>query len=80
MAASKLFTPALLYKRPGNVLQAQESDDCFVNPPNHAEIPVFEGATDQGPYPLRMSKGSNQAYAERPQHRKWLSRSDRGDF
>lgn len=56
MAVSKLFTPVLRTKQP-SAIQANESDTMFVNPPTHAEVPVFVGPADEDGrphYPLSL--------------------------
>lgn len=55
MSVSKLFTPKL-HARPC-VTDAGESDAGFVNPPTHAEVPVFSGPTDAGRVTLTLGAG-----------------------
>ena len=61
MAVSKLFTPVLRARQP-TAIQAEETAPMFMNPPTHAEIPVFAGPTDEGRphYPLSLG-GEKQA-------------------
>ena len=56
MAVSKLFTPVLRAKQP-TAIQAEETAPIFMNPPTHAEIPVFSGPCDEGRphYPLSLN-------------------------
>ncbi len=77
MSASKLFTPKLRASQP-TAIRKSETDRMFVNPPTHAEIPVFNAPTAAG-FPLRMTKTSGAAkgtVARRP----ISSKSDHGNY
>ncbi len=78
MSASKLFTPKLRLSR-SYATRKSESDAMCLNPPTHAEIPVFNCPTTVGGFPLRMTKvsGEDTAQAER---RPISSNSDHGKY
>ena len=78
MSVSKLFTPRVRLTQSYATKKA-ESDAMCLNPPTHAEIPVFNCPTTVGGFPLRMTKTSGAAngnVARRP----ISSKSDHGTY
>lgn len=78
MSASRLFTPKLRLTR-SYAMRKSESDQMCVNPPTHAEIPVFNCPTTDGGYPLRMTKAAGSA-TPKPARRPLSSNSDHGKY
>lgn len=77
MSASKLFTPKLRAAQP-TAIRKSETDRMFVNPPTHAEIPVFNAPTAAG-FPLRMTKAAGVS-TETHKRRPVSSNSDHGKY
>lgn len=62
MSVSKLFTPRLRAAQ-ATPIRRSEGAPIFVNPPTHAEVPVFFAPTDSGQpgYPLHMSSDCEES-------------------
>lgn len=80
MSRSKLFTPKPSITR-SYAMRAAESDAMCLNPPTHAEIPVFDCPTTNagGGFPLRMAK-STAPDTTPPSRRPISSDSDHGKY
>ena len=78
MSVSKLFTPKPRITR-SYATRKDESDAMCLNPPTHAEIPVFNCPTTVGGFPLRLTKTSGVS-TEKPARRPISSNSDHGKY
>ena len=78
MSASKLFTPQPRITK-SYATKREESDAMCLNPPTHAEIPVFNCPTTAGGFQLRMTKASGISTPE-ASRRPISSKSDHGNY
>ena len=78
MSVSKLFTPKLRAAQATPITESERAP-IFVNPPTHAEIPVFYGPTDGGEYPLGMSR-KHGCSTRQVNRRPTSAKSDHGNY
>lgn len=77
---SKLFTPSVRSTQ-GTPIQREERAAIFMNPPTHAEIPVYVGPTDEGRphYPLSLD-GDRGTATRAPARRPVSAKNTTGNY
>ena len=78
MSVSKLFTPRLRAAQ-ATPLDKVERAPIFVNPPTHAEVPVFYGPADNAGYHLHTCRDSGTK-TKQVSRRPISSKSDHGNY
>lgn len=78
MSRSKLFTPKPRLTR-SYAMRESESDGMCLNPPTHAEIPVFNCPTTSAGFPLRLTKTTGPNTAA-PSRRPISSKNSTGNY